>query len=224
LEKIMQAIFSLSRAQRLNLFGLLAEVAVVFAMVVFATNTFAQTGNVYDGGQRAQSVLGGTVVSIREVTVNPSTRATQVGTATGAAFGGAVGYALAKNTKNTSARMALGILGAGLGGLGGSAVADRMGQNTAIEIVVAIPTERGNPRLMAVVQPLPAPQVGIGQAVLVLNDRGVNRIIPQAQPVAPITYQAPAVYQVAPQAYPVAMSPASQSQGYPLPGPYESAD
>lgn len=220
----MQSNLSLSKSQITSFALLVMEILFVFGIMVMASHAHAQSGNVYDAGQRAQTVLGGTVVSIREVQVNPSQRASQVGTATGAAMGGAIGYALARNTSNSAAKLALGILGAGLGGLGGAAVTEHVGHSTAVEIVVAIPGQRDSHRLMAVVQPLPGPQVSIGQAVLVLNDRGTNRIIPQAQPLNVNYAQQAGGHPMPVQAYPVATRSSASHSGYVLPAPYESAD
>lgn len=166
-----------------------SAIALLFAFVItaFVTEAHAQSGNVYsnNGAQNAQNAIRGVVLQVREVKVQPKQAANTVGALSGAALGGLFGAALGRNT-DSSSRAVLGLIGAGLGGLGGQSVAENIGATTAIEILVE--TTRGNQtQVIAVVQPLPAPDVMPGQAVLILTQGGQNRVIPAA--VNPVAHQ-----------------------------------
>lgn len=141
----------------------------------------AQSGSVYGerGAQTVQQVTRGVVLQLRDVKVQPSQQAGYIGTSAGAALGGLIGVALGNNS-SSAARGVLGILGATLGGVGGQAAAEHMGSGNAVEILVETQGQYNGTQVIAIVQPLPAPDVFVGQAVLVLNEGGKSRVIPAA--------------------------------------------
>lgn len=158
--------------------------ALVFVIgLIFFEHAHAQSGNVYrnSGAQVAQTVKRGTVIGVRGVAVEPRDAGKGVGSVVGATLGGLLGAKLAENG-NTYAQSGAALIGAALGGLGGNLAAEKAGQNDAIEILVHLVGRNGDDQVLAVVQPLPGPDVSIGQEVLVLNDRGQNRVIPSQLP------------------------------------------
>lgn len=156
---------------------------LIFALMIglYSPQAKAQSGNVYreSGSQSVQNVTRGVVLQLREVKVQPRQQTGYVGATAGAAVGGLLGVALGNNS-GTAARNVLGILGAAIGGLGGQVAAERIGSDTAIEVLVETQGPYNQTRVIAVVQPLPAPDVQVGQSVLILNESGKNRIIPAA--------------------------------------------
>lgn len=167
---------------------------VVFLALLFANEpAHAQSGNVYrnSGAQAAQNVTRGVVVGTRMVETQARDSTRQVGSVIGAALGGGIASQMG-NQNNYASRAVLGLIGAALGGFGGNMAAESIGNTRSVEILVQLRGRNGEDQILGVVQPLPGPDVVIGQQVLVLNERGMNRVIPaqnsgsQLQP-----YQAP---------------------------------
>lgn len=154
---------------------------VALMMVLFPNEAKAQAGDVYrdSGAQTMQNVTRGVVLQLREVKVQPRAQSGYAGAAAGASVGGLLANRLGSNSDATT-RGVLSILGAALGGIGGQVAAEHIGAETAVEILVEVQESNRQPRLMAVVQPLPAPDVQVGQMVYVLNEGGKNRVIPSA--------------------------------------------
>lgn len=161
--------------------------AIAFPLLLATTPAAAQSGDVYReiGAQVRQDAQFGVVVGLREVRVQPSQFAGNAGAVAGGGLGAAVFAHLAKNA-DPAARAALALVGGTLGGFGGKAVTDSIGADRATEILVQLSQNGyGSSQVMAVVQPNPAPNVQVGQQVIVLNDRGQNRVIPAYAPAQP---------------------------------------
>lgn len=148
---------------------------LVLVLNLFTGSASAQSGGVYreSGSQSVQNATKGFVLQTREVKVQASQQAGYIGTTSGAAIGGLIGSTLGANTSPALSGI-LGVLGAALGGLGGKAATDLVGSDSAVEILV----ETNQNQVIAIVQPLPAPDLQVGQAVWILNEGGKNRIIP----------------------------------------------
>lgn len=169
----------------------IAKLASLWGMFLFflavSPVASAQSGNVYrlSGAQSVQSVTKGVVLGLREVKVQPRVQSAYAAATVGAALGGLIGVSLGKNS-GTAARSVLGLLGAALGGVGGQAAGEHIGAETAIEVLVETQGPYNRTNVIAIVQPLPAPDIHVGQAVLILNEGGKNRVIPAAVAVAPV--------------------------------------
>lgn len=191
----MKTIGSFVRGCSAVVLASIAKVSVLLGMFLFflavSPLASAQSGNVYrlSGAQSVQSVTKGVVLGLREVKVQPRVQSAYAGATVGAALGGLIGVSLGKNS-GTAARSVLGLVGAAIGGVGGQAAGEHIGAETAIEVLVETPAPYNRTRVFAIVQPLPAPDIHVGQAVLILNEGGKNRVIPAAVAVTPV-YPAP---------------------------------
>lgn len=153
--------------------------AVLLPFLLGAGPANAQSGNVYGivGAQRIQSVTPGVVVAMREVLVEAKTADRIFGGTTGGLLGGAAMRHIARHS-NGGDRAALAMLGAALGAYGGNAIAERVAVTQAYELIVETQDVRGRAKHIAVVQPAPAPVVGVGSPVFVLSEGGRYRVIP----------------------------------------------
>jgi len=178
--------------------SLFALVAMI--LLSLAKPAAAQSANVYAYGQQTQSVQYGMVLGTREVTVNNANSQTAtVGTSVGAIFGGAIGAKLGENA-GWQGQAALASIGAALGGLGGNRVAESSTTQRAVEVLVQLRSNYSQGQVIAVVQPLPGPNLQVGQPVAVLGNGAQTRIIPmQMEPVGnvqqPAPQQQPSYYQ-----------------------------
>jgi outer membrane lipoprotein SlyB len=179
-----------------NIFGVDTPVvlATLVAMLVLAVllvltpmPAAAQSGNVYGeyGAQTIQSTSSGRVIGLRVVQVKPRSQSGYAGAASGAALGGLLSAMLTRNTDNQAVRAALGVVGVTVGGAMGQVAGERVGATDAMEILVEMIEQGGRARIVAVVQPLPAPLVQVGQMVLVLNQGGQTRVIPHPESFVP---------------------------------------
>lgn len=156
---------------------IVAAVLLPFLLSVGPAN--AQSGNLYGtfSAQRIQSVTPGVVVAMREVLVEAKTVDRVFGGTTGGLLGSAAMRHIARNSQGSD-RAALTMLGAALGAYGGNAIAERVAVTQALELIVETQDGRGRVRHIAVVQPAPAPVVGVGSPVFVLSEGGRYRVIP----------------------------------------------
>jgi outer membrane lipoprotein SlyB len=158
---------------------LLAAIAMI--ILSLATPAAAQSGSIYrqQGAQVVQNVSYGFVLQTREVLVEASAKKSNTGAVVGATFGGVLLSQVARNSGNRDVG-AFGLIGAALGGLAGNSMATESGGQRAVEVLVQVQNGR-QPKVIAIVQPYPGPDVFMGQQVLVLSDRGQTRIIPVVQ-------------------------------------------
>lgn len=169
---------------------LLGLVAVALS-VMAPEPAAAQSANVYAYAQQAQTVQYGMVVDVREVTVATRQGGTQVGQVVGASLGGVIGAAMGQNA-GYAGQAALGMVGAALGGLLGNNVAEKVGQERAIEIIVQVRGTYNPAQVIAVVQPFPGPNVQGGQPVAILSGNGQIRVIPMSPNMPQASYEQPA--------------------------------
>lgn len=144
---------------------------VLLLSAVTSQNATAQTGNIYSREQ-VQSV--GTVQEGVVLQVNTrQTEATWQARSVGATLGSAAGFLLARNHSNNGSAS---VLSSMLGGLVGERVANQTSEGLAQEIIVKVNSASGS-SFVSVVQPTPADQINVGDAVLLLQTAGQVRVV-----------------------------------------------
>lgn len=160
----------------------LTVVEILAALFVIALVTSekaqAQSGNVYAPmqAQAAGEVWSGQVlqVSIKQVEASNQARAA------GGASGGVLGLVLANRSGTMHNRIAVSTLGTVLGGVVGERVANSATASSAQEILVRLePVGSQAPRIIVIIQPLPADQVVAGELVYVTRVQGSFRVLPR---------------------------------------------
>lgn len=150
--------------------SLFVKFAFLFAALAPFASVQGQSGNVYGQAQIRGSVQEGVVLQTRNVMTEPQTYNQQmIGTTVGGVVGGLIGHAINRNNNSYVG----GLIGAAAGGIAGNVVASNIARTEAREILLRT-TDGG---IMAVVQPLPAPEVAAGDRIAVLNQGGQLRII-----------------------------------------------
>lgn len=150
----------------------------VTVLMGFATGAFAQSGSVYSlrGAQTASPVARAVVLQSREVAVEAPNPVRYSGAATGAALGGALGAALGHSSARS--QVALGLIGATLGGLSGQLVAENYGGTRAVEYIVQTEQDGQRPgRVIAITQPEPGPSLTAGDQVYLIQTSGTWRVV-----------------------------------------------
>lgn len=130
--------------------------------------------------QRMSTVLDGTVLAIRPVTIE----GTQSGT--GAAAGGVIGGVAGSSVGGKREAVAVGVLGAVVGGVVGNAVERQATREQGEEILVQL----RNGERRAIVQARGADVLNPGDAVLIISSGGKVRVT-KAPPVAPAPVMTP---------------------------------
>lgn len=154
------------------------------AAFLTAPEVMAQSGNVYrlPSVQSSSPVMRAVVIQARDVKAEVSTTGRYGGSAIGAVLGAGVGVKLGENSN--SAKTALGLVGTVLGGLAGSAAAEKIGGSSAVEYIVQMMDgDRLSNRLVAITQPAPAPAVAEGSQVYLVQTGGTWRVVPLRQTV-----------------------------------------
>lgn len=117
---------------------------------------------------REQTVRVAVVESVRDVVLDRERSG--VGTLAGAAIGGVAGSSIGKGNGST-----IGAIGGSvLGGVIGQAIEDSTAWVPAVEITVRL----GDGTLVAIVQEAGSTRLRVGDAVRLLSNRGVTRIVP----------------------------------------------
>jgi outer membrane lipoprotein SlyB len=117
---------------------------------------------------REQTVRVAVVESVRDVVLDRERSG--VGTLAGAAIGGVAGSSIGKGNGST-----IGAIGGSvLGGVIGQAIEDSTARVPAVEITVRL----ADGTLVAIVQEAGSTRLRVGDAVRLLSNRGVTRIVP----------------------------------------------
>lgn len=150
---------------------LLAVVLVAGSLTVLAgcANNSA-SGSVYTYGQaqHEQIVRTGTVVSVRNVTIQKA-KTSGFGGLAGGALGGVAGSAVGGGTGNVLATVG----GAIVGALAGNAVENQTGKTNGLEITVKL--DNGETRVVAQAADIP---LTAGQRVRLISGDGPTRVVP----------------------------------------------
>ncbi len=147
-------------------------------LIAFSTGAMAQSGNVYGdrGAQVLSSATRAIVLQTRVVSVEPQDPTRYAGAAAGAAIGGGLGALAGK--KSNGAQAVLGLVGATLGGLAGSKLANNWGANSAVEYIVQTVNADGREgQIVSITQPNPAEVIGAGEPVYLINTVGTMRVV-----------------------------------------------
>lgn len=122
------------------------------------------------GGTLGQGqVESGVVVSVRSVTVEPSSTARGAGTGIGAALGAAIG----SQAGNGNGRYVASALAGVLGGVAGNVATDALSSAEAQEVIV----KKDDGRLVVLTQA--DSNLSIGQSVYLVDSAGRTRVIPR---------------------------------------------
>lgn len=152
-------------------FRLLAGGAVLTAVALLAgcANPSASSGvYTYGQAQREQIVRSGTVTAVRPIVIQRE-GSSGAGLLAGGALGGVAGNAVGGGTGRAIATVG----GAILGALAGSAVENRVGKSSGLEITVRL--DNGETRVVAQEADLP---LSVGQRVQVISGAGPTRVAP----------------------------------------------
>ena len=124
--------------------ALLSTIAIFSLMPVFAGCTTSQSGQVYSSGQaqRSLSVYYGTIIELRQVTIQDKT------SGGGAVLGGVAGGVLGSTIGSGRGRTLAAVGGALAGMAAGNAIEKQVGTKPAVEFTI----ELDSGRMMAVVQ------------------------------------------------------------------------
>lgn len=163
-----QPLRSLRRAPGVR--AMAAVGALLAAATLAGCATPSASGNVYNYGQaqREQISRNGTVLNVRNITIQPEST-TGAGTIAGAAIGGLAGNQIGGGTGRTIAT----VLG-GLGGaLAGTSVERGVQRQAGYEITVRL--DNGETRVVAQEADIP---IQVGQRVQIVSGSGPTRVIP----------------------------------------------
>lgn len=166
----MAASFQSSSARAFSGRWLALSGALVAAIAVAGCATPTASGNVYnyDQAQREQISRAGTVLNVRNITIQPE-QTSGAGTIAGAAIGGLAGNQIGGGSGRTIATV--------LGGLAGAAAGTGVERGTSrtagYEITVRL--DNGETRVVAQEADIP---LQVGQRVQVISGAGPTRVIP----------------------------------------------
>jgi len=155
-----------SRKSRLIAVAVLASSMGVLAGC--ANDTASSSVYSYGQAQREQVVRMGTVVSVRNVTIQHD-KSSGAGMIAGGALGGVAGSTIGGGTGNVLATVG----GVILGGLAGNAVENQVGKTKGLEITVRL--DNGETRVVAQAADVP---ISSGQRVRLISGGGPTRVVP----------------------------------------------
>jgi len=155
-----------SRKSRLIAVAVLASSMGVLAGC--ANDTASSSVYSYGQAQREQVVRMGTVVSVRNVTIQHD-KSSGAGMIAGGALGGVAGSTIGGGTGNVLATVG----GVILGGLAGNAVENQVGKTKGLEITVRL--DNGETRVVAQAADVP---ISSGQRVRLISGNGPTRVVP----------------------------------------------
>lgn len=148
----------------------LAGVAFVALAALAGCANQSASGNVYSFGQaqREQSTVAGTVLNVRNITIQADS-SSGVGMVAGAAVGGIAASSIGGGTGRAIAS----VLGGLAGGLAGNAIENRTQSRAGYEVTVRL--DNGQNRVIAQEADIP---LQVGQRVQIVTGSGTTRVIP----------------------------------------------
>jgi outer membrane lipoprotein SlyB len=164
--KSMHEVFSGSRTGRILAIAVLAGSLSVVAGC--ANESASSSVYSYGQAQREQVVRVGTVVSVRNITIQ-SDQNTGFGGLAGGALGGVAGSTVGGGTGSVLAAVG----GAILGAVAGNAVENHTGKTNGLEVTVKL--DNGETRVIAQAADVP---LSAGQRVNLVSGNGPTRVVP----------------------------------------------